>query len=134
MHFAVQTRHAFSAQVQLRNSNTSATDIFNSHAPQSNIDEGDVGVGGFNKRSCGAIRKEPAVATTDKYVQTKALAEKIVDRMTLQSTPTYSVALQWMQEFYDALQVGDVPKFVMEVSPRIGLEELPQVSSENRRG
>ncbi|KAE9315963.1 hypothetical protein PR003_g18854 [Phytophthora rubi] len=38
------------------------------HAPQNNIDEGDVGVGGFNKRSCAAIRKEPAVATTDKYV------------------------------------------------------------------
>ncbi|KAE9221317.1 hypothetical protein PF004_g13081 [Phytophthora fragariae] len=47
-----------------------------------------------------------------------------------QSTPTYSVALRWMQEFYDALQGGDVPKFVMEVSPRIGLEGLPQVSSE----
>ncbi|KAE9060422.1 hypothetical protein PF007_g30614, partial [Phytophthora fragariae] len=104
------------------------------HAPQNNIDEGDVGVGGFNKHSCAAIRKEPAVATTDKYVQTKALAEKIVDRMALQSTPTYSVALQWMQEFYDALQGGDVPKFVMEVSPRIGLEELPQVSSGESTG
>ncbi|KAE8999279.1 hypothetical protein PR002_g18503 [Phytophthora rubi] len=54
--------------------------------------------------------------------------------MALQSTPTYSVALQWMQEFYDALQGEDVPKFVMEVSPRIGLEELPQVSSEESTG
>ncbi|KAE8902586.1 hypothetical protein PF003_g13368 [Phytophthora fragariae] len=39
-----------------------------------------------------------------------------------------------MQEFYDALQGGDVPKFVMEVSPRIGLEELPQVSSGESTG
>ncbi|KAL4155784.1 hypothetical protein PRNP1_007886 [Phytophthora ramorum] len=104
------------------------------HAPQNNIDEGDVGVGGFYKSSCAAIRKDIVVGSTDKYIKTKELAEKIVDRMALQSTPTFRVALEWMQGFYDALQGGDVPRFVMEATTSNVLTVLSQESSMSSTG
>ncbi|KAH7468474.1 uncharacterized protein KRP23_10854 [Phytophthora ramorum] len=104
------------------------------HAPQNNIDEGDVGVGGFYKSSCAAIRKDIVVVSTDKYIKTKELAEKIVDRMALQSTPTFRVALEWMQGFYDALQGGDVPRFVMEATTSNVLTVLSQESSMSSTG
>jgi hypothetical protein len=71
------------------------------HAPQNNIDEGDVRAGGFFTSSCAAIREEPAVAASDKYIHVKALTEKIVDRMALQTSPTYRVAQWWLQGFYE---------------------------------
>ncbi|KAL4140897.1 hypothetical protein PRNP1_014465 [Phytophthora ramorum] len=104
------------------------------HAPQNNIDEGDVGVGGFYKSSCAAIRKDIVVGSTDKYIKTKALAEKIIDRMALQSTPTFRVALEWMQGFFDALQGGDVPRFVMEATTSNVLTVLSQESSMSSTG
>ncbi|ETK93601.1 hypothetical protein L915_03252, partial [Phytophthora nicotianae] len=91
-------------------------------APENNIDAGDVGAGGLVKINCDAVREGTPVATRDKYIQSKALAEKIVDRMSLQSTPTYRVALDWMQGFYNALQSGELPAFVVRT-------DLPQTSS-----
>ncbi|ETL46993.1 hypothetical protein L916_03221, partial [Phytophthora nicotianae] len=91
-------------------------------APENNIDAGDVGAGGLVKIICDAVREGTPVATRDKYIQSKALAEKIVDRMSLQSTPTYRVALDWMQGFYNALQSGELPAFVVRT-------DLPQTSS-----
>ncbi|KAL4085878.1 hypothetical protein PRIC1_014887 [Phytophthora ramorum] len=104
------------------------------HAPQTNIDEGDVGVGGFYKSSCAAIRKDIVVGSTDKYIKTKALAETIVDRMALQSIPTFRVALEWMQGFYDVLQGGDVQRVVMEATTSNVLTVLSQESSMNSTG
>ncbi|GMF43530.1 unnamed protein product [Phytophthora fragariaefolia] len=51
------------------------------HSAVNNIDEGDVGSGGVNRIICASMSKEPAIATTDKYIQTKTLAEKISDWM-----------------------------------------------------
>ncbi|ETK70887.1 hypothetical protein L915_21784, partial [Phytophthora nicotianae] len=70
-------------------------------APENNIDAGDVGAGGLVKIICDAVREGTAVAPTDKYIRSKALAEKIVVRMSLQSTPTYRLALDRMQGFYN---------------------------------
>jgi hypothetical protein len=104
------------------------------HAPQNNIDEGDVGTGGFFTSSCAARRDDPAVAASDKYIQTKALTEKIVDRMALQTTPTYRAALEWLTAFYDALHDGDVVKFVVNTPVSSGLAQLSQVSSTSSTG
>eukprot|EP00644_Phytophthora_capsici_P015587 jgi/Phyca11/55809/gw1.44.142.1 len=73
------------------------------HAPQNDIDKGDVGPGGFHKSSCTSIPEETPVDSTNKYIQSKALAEKIVDTMALQSTPTYRVAMDWLTGFSEAL-------------------------------
>ncbi|KAE9283574.1 hypothetical protein PF008_g27368 [Phytophthora fragariae] len=35
----------------------------------------------------------------------------IVDRMALQSTPTFQVAFRWLEDFYEALNAGDVVTF-----------------------
>ncbi|KAL4165151.1 hypothetical protein KRP22_003882 [Phytophthora ramorum] len=45
------------------------------------------------------------------YIQSKALTEKITDRMALQTTPTYSVAYKWLEDFYNALNNGHVVDF-----------------------
>ncbi|KAE9207519.1 hypothetical protein PF005_g12570 [Phytophthora fragariae] len=45
------------------------------------------------------------------YIQSKALTEKIVDRLALQTTPTFSVAYKWLEDFYEALNNGQVVDF-----------------------
>ncbi|KAG6954652.1 hypothetical protein JG688_00012253 [Phytophthora aleatoria] len=68
-----------------------------------------------------------ALSSSSKYIDAKALAEKIVDRIALQSTPTYRVALQWLQDFYEARNAGTVVGFTQRedtLFPR-----LSQVSS-----
>ncbi|GMF43876.1 unnamed protein product [Phytophthora fragariaefolia] len=49
--------------------------------------------------------------------------------MVLQSTPTYRVALEWMQGFCDALQSGEVPTFVAQSTARDNFPGLSHVSS-----
>ncbi|KAG7377302.1 hypothetical protein PHYPSEUDO_011873 [Phytophthora pseudosyringae] len=51
------------------------------------------------------------------YIEAKAIAEKIVDRMALQSTPTFRVALKWMEDFYEALNSGNVVDFAERGTP-----------------
>ncbi|KAF1786111.1 hypothetical protein GQ600_4606 [Phytophthora cactorum] len=63
------------------------------HSPVNNITEGEVS-------------PDKALSSSSKYIDAKALAEKIVDRIALQSTPTYRVALQWLQDFYEARNAG----------------------------
>ncbi|KAE8881610.1 hypothetical protein PF003_g34326 [Phytophthora fragariae] len=45
------------------------------------------------------------------YIQSKALTEKIVDRLALQTTPTFSVTYKWLEDFYEALNNGQVVDF-----------------------
>ncbi|KAG6942158.1 hypothetical protein JG687_00019223 [Phytophthora cactorum] len=60
-----------------------------------------------------------ALSSSSKYIDAKALAEKIVDRIALQSTPTYRVALQWLQDFYEARNAGTVMSFAEEESSQV---------------
>ncbi|KAG1711964.1 hypothetical protein DVH05_009204 [Phytophthora capsici] len=65
----------------------------------------------------------------DIFCEAKAVAAKIVDRMALQSTPTFRVALKWLQDFYAALQDGDVVDFA-DQTPTVfpGLSQVSSVS------
>ncbi|OWZ14375.1 LOW QUALITY PROTEIN: hypothetical protein PHMEG_00012156 [Phytophthora megakarya] len=67
------------------------------HSSVSDIGVGDVGDGGLLQVACPPLRKEKAVSTTDKHIQVKTVADKIVDRMVLQSTPTFSVGPQGLK-------------------------------------
>ncbi|KAG1692170.1 hypothetical protein DVH05_025816 [Phytophthora capsici] len=64
-----------------------------------------------------------------KYIKSKALPEKIVGRMSLQSTPTYQVAYDWLQRFFRALQGGVIPRFISETSIGAAQSHLVQVAS-----
>ncbi|KAG2796253.1 hypothetical protein PC111_g21799 [Phytophthora cactorum] len=81
------------------------------HSPVNNITEGEVSPGGLRQVSCGPLPSDKALSSSSKYIDAKALAEKIVDRIALQSTPTYRVALQWLQDFYEARNAGTVVGF-----------------------
>ncbi|POM67452.1 Hypothetical protein PHPALM_16545 [Phytophthora palmivora] len=97
------------------------------HSPMNNIAEGDVRPGGLKQLTCPVLSRQTPLTTTDMYIETKALAEKIIDRMAMQSTPTYRVALQWLQDFYVALNSGDVVDFTDRETP--SFPGLSQVSS-----
>ncbi|KAE8962091.1 hypothetical protein PR002_g29705 [Phytophthora rubi] len=81
------------------------------HSPANNIGEGDIPRGGLRQATCPPLSKQPPVTSVARYCQTKALAGKIVDRMALQSTPTFQVAFRWLEDFYEALNAGDVVAF-----------------------
>lgn len=82
------------------------------HNPINNIDDGEVGAGGVNRISCATVRQQPAIQPTERFIQSEALAEKVVERLTVQSTPTYRLALEGLNGLSDALQSGRVPQFV----------------------
>ncbi|POM72993.1 Hypothetical protein PHPALM_10207 [Phytophthora palmivora] len=59
------------------------------------------------------------------YCEAKALMEKVVDRMALQSTPTFRVALTRLDDFFEALNSGKVVTFAdSEVAVFPGLSQL----------
>ncbi|KAG2854259.1 hypothetical protein PC116_g26445 [Phytophthora cactorum] len=89
------------------------------HSPVNNITEGEVSPGGLRQVSCGPLPSDKALSSSSKYIDAKALAEKIVDRIALQSTPTYRVALQWLQDFYEARNAGTVMSFAEEESSQV---------------
>ncbi|OWZ22050.1 LOW QUALITY PROTEIN: hypothetical protein PHMEG_0003316 [Phytophthora megakarya] len=68
-------------------------------------------LGGLKEISGSPLCKDKSVLTTSKYIETKALAENIVDRMVLQSTLTYQVVLKFLEDFYEALNKRDVVNF-----------------------
>ncbi|KAE9260784.1 hypothetical protein PR003_g34215, partial [Phytophthora rubi] len=78
------------------------------HSSINNIAEGDVVAGGLLEVSAAPLLKEKPVSASDMYIQSKALTEKIVDRLALQTTPTFSVAYKWLEDFYEALNNGQV--------------------------
>lgn len=64
------------------------------------------------------------------YADTKAIAEKIIDRMALQSPPTYHVAFQRLENFYDALNSGNVVDFAEQnIVPFPGLSQVSSVGA-----
>ncbi|KAL4114232.1 hypothetical protein PRIC2_014912 [Phytophthora ramorum] len=81
------------------------------HSAINNIAEGDVVGGGLLEVSAAPLPKAKPVSACDMYIQSKALTEKITDRMALQTTPTYSVAYKWLENFYNALNNGHVIDF-----------------------
>ncbi|KAE8914462.1 hypothetical protein PF003_g2129 [Phytophthora fragariae] len=81
------------------------------HSSINNIAEGDVVAGGLLEVSAAPLPKEKPVSASDMYIQSKALTEKIVDRLALQTTPTFSVAYKWLEDFYEALNNGQVVDF-----------------------
>ncbi|OWZ23469.1 hypothetical protein PHMEG_0001636 [Phytophthora megakarya] len=94
-----------------RTINEGDSDRWIAHSAVNDIGVGDVGGGGLLQVAFPPLRKEKAVSTTTKYIQVKAVADKVVDGMVLQSTPTFSVALQGLEAFYAALTSGDVVNF-----------------------
>jgi hypothetical protein len=60
------------------------------HSAIVNIAEGHVVAGGLLEISASPLPKSMHVSLSDKYSQSKALTEKIVDRSALQTTPTFS--------------------------------------------
>ncbi|GMF43370.1 unnamed protein product [Phytophthora fragariaefolia] len=96
-------------------------------SPENNIDAGDLPCGGLKQAVCPPQPKERAITSDTKYSEAKAVTERIVDRMTLQSTPTFRVALKWLQDFYEALHSGDVAEFAERES--VVFPGLSQVSS-----
>ncbi|KAG3107952.1 hypothetical protein PI125_g12262 [Phytophthora idaei] len=100
------------------------------HSPVNNIAEGEVSPGGFRQVSCGPLPTDKALSSSSKYKDAKALAEKNVDRIALQSTPTYRVALQWLQDFYEALNAGTVVGFTLREDTLFpGLSQVPSVGA-----
>ncbi|RAW26608.1 hypothetical protein PC110_g16999 [Phytophthora cactorum] len=98
------------------------------HSPVNNITEGEVSPGGLRQVSCGPLPSDKALSSSSKYIDAKALAEKIVDRIALQSTPTYRVALQWLQDFYEARNAGTVVGFTQREDTLFpGLSQSSQV-------
>ncbi|KAE8966139.1 hypothetical protein PF011_g28046 [Phytophthora fragariae] len=81
------------------------------HIPANNIGEGDIPRGGLRQATCPPLSKQTPVTSVARYCQTIALTEMIVDRMALQSTPTFQVAFRWLEDFYEALNAGDVVTF-----------------------
>ncbi|KAG6951747.1 hypothetical protein JG687_00013422, partial [Phytophthora cactorum] len=100
------------------------------HSPVNNIADGDVEAGGLRLLSGPALPKEPAVSSAAEYQETKVLAEKIMTVMTLQSTPTYSVAHQWLEGFYEALHKGNVVEFTTQQDMSFaGISQISSVGS-----
>ncbi|KAG2913269.1 hypothetical protein PC117_g18605 [Phytophthora cactorum] len=98
--------------------------------PVNNIADGDVEAGGLRLLSGPALPKEPAVSSAAEYQETKVLAEKIMTVMTLQSTPTYSVAHQWLEGFYEALHKGNVVEFTTQQDMSFaGISQISSVGS-----
>ncbi|OWY97561.1 hypothetical protein PHMEG_00031880, partial [Phytophthora megakarya] len=72
--------------------------------------------------------KEKDLSGANMYIEAKALAEKIVDRMALQTTPTFKIALKWLEDFYNALSFGEVVDFAdREASSFPGLSQVSSV-------
>ncbi|ETM00671.1 hypothetical protein L917_02627 [Phytophthora nicotianae] len=98
-------------------------------SPQNNIDTGEIPVGGLKQGLCPSRTKERGLSGSTMYCEAKAVAEKIMDRMALQSTPTFRVALRWLEDFYAALNAGEVVNFAhMNPSVFPGLSQLSSVS------
>ncbi|EGZ23700.1 hypothetical protein PHYSODRAFT_409760, partial [Phytophthora sojae] len=72
-------------------------------SPENNIDWGEIPCGGLKQGSCPSRAKERALPGAAMYIEAKATTEKIIARMALQSTPTFRIALKWLQDFYEAL-------------------------------
>lgn len=97
------------------------------HSPENDIGNGETPCGGLKQSSCDPLPKERALSSTAMYCEAKATMEKIVDRMSLQSTPTFRVALKWLDRFYEALNSGRVVDFTEFHDP--DFPGLSQVSS-----
>ncbi|KAE9212308.1 hypothetical protein PF005_g10639 [Phytophthora fragariae] len=97
------------------------------HSAINNIAEGDVVAGGLLEVSAAPLPKLKPVSASDMYIQSKALTEKIVDRLALQTTPTFSVAYKWLEDFYEALNNGQVVDF--SLSNTASFPGLSQVAS-----
>ncbi|RLN50961.1 hypothetical protein BBJ28_00009515, partial [Nothophytophthora sp. Chile5] len=77
--------------------------------PDNDISIGEVNGGGVGVRSVARPSRDyAAMKSSDMYSYSKALMEKINDVMSLQTTPTYKVALSWLRRFYDDLKAGNV--------------------------
>ncbi|GMF52864.1 unnamed protein product [Phytophthora fragariaefolia] len=96
-------------------------------SPENNIDAGDLPCGDLKQAVFPPQPKERAITSNTKYSEAKAVTERIVDRMALQSTPTFRVALKWLQDFYEAFHSGDVVEFAERES--VVFPGLSQVSS-----
>ncbi|GMF44363.1 unnamed protein product [Phytophthora fragariaefolia] len=96
-------------------------------SPENNIDAGDLPCGGLKQAVCPPQPKERAITSDTKYSEARAVTERIVDRMALQSTPTFRVALKWLQDFYEALHSDDMVEFAERES--VVFPGLSQVSS-----
>ncbi|KAE9270160.1 hypothetical protein PF008_g30682 [Phytophthora fragariae] len=96
-------------------------------SPENNIDAGDLPCGGLKQGTCLPLPKERALSGATMYSEAKATAEKIIDRMAIQSTPTFRVALKWLQDFCTALHSGHVVNFTEREIPVFS--GLSQVSS-----
>ncbi|ETP15612.1 hypothetical protein F441_09646 [Phytophthora nicotianae CJ01A1] len=87
------------------------------HSPENDIDEGDVSTGGLKQKVLPSVPKGRALSSSNKYIEAKAITEKIVDRLALQSTPTFRVALTWLENFFEALNAGEVVDFSERGNP-----------------
>ncbi|POM63275.1 hypothetical protein PHPALM_27432, partial [Phytophthora palmivora] len=97
---------------------------------ENDISTGEVPCGGLKQSSCAPLAKHRALSNFAMYCEAKALMEKIVDRMALQSTPTFRVALTWLDDFYEALNSGKVVTFAdSEVAVFPGLSQVSSISS-----
>ncbi|OWY97721.1 LOW QUALITY PROTEIN: hypothetical protein PHMEG_00031684 [Phytophthora megakarya] len=107
---SVSERYRFEANQQLRECNITPA-FFRSRwivrSPETNVDDSDVATGGLKEVTLLSLPKE----TLCPYSEIKDLAEKNIDRVTHQSTPTYRAVLQWLERFYKALDTGDVVGF-----------------------
>ncbi|ETP29835.1 hypothetical protein F442_21096 [Phytophthora nicotianae P10297] len=102
-------------------------------SPENNIDEGEVPTGGFRQSTCTSRPKTRGLSGGKMYCEAKAITEKIIDRMALQSTPTFRVALKWLEDFYEALNGGTVVDFA-ENEGKTLFPGLSQVSSVGEAG
>ncbi|KAG3114341.1 hypothetical protein PI125_g6504 [Phytophthora idaei] len=100
------------------------------HSPVNNITEGEVSPGGLRQVSCGPLPSDKVLSSSSKYIDAEALAEKIVDRIALQPTPTYRVALPWLQDFYEARNAGTVVDFTQREDTLFpGLSQVSSVGA-----
>ncbi|KAL4093296.1 hypothetical protein PRIC1_010730 [Phytophthora ramorum] len=100
------------------------------HSPINNIAQGDVVGGGLLEVSAAPLPKTKPVSASDMFIQSKALTEKITDRMALQTTPTYSVAYKWLEDFYNALNNGHVVDFARNnTACFLGLSQVASVGA-----
>ncbi|ETK96770.1 hypothetical protein L915_00594, partial [Phytophthora nicotianae] len=87
------------------------------HSPENDIDEGDVSTGGLKQKVLPSVPKGRALSSSNKYIEAKVITEKIVDRLALQSTPTFRVALTWLENFFEVLNAGEVVNFSERGNP-----------------
>ncbi|POM58472.1 LOW QUALITY PROTEIN: Hypothetical protein PHPALM_36873 [Phytophthora palmivora] len=111
--YQVNTRtcHVRQKNVQLHNCSASNEVSLQGGFPENNIDVGDISRGGLNQGASPPLSKKRTISSSTMYSDTKAIMEKIVDRMSLQSSPTFRVALAWRHDFYEALNSGNVVEF-----------------------